>query len=35
MTRSVPWRRIAYAICAIATLATLLYTIGAPVNHGG
>ena len=30
MTRANPWRRIAYAICAVATLAALLYTIGAP-----
>jgi len=35
MTRTVSRWRIAYAVCTIAGLATLLYTIGAPFNHGG
>jgi hypothetical protein len=27
--------RIAYAVLAFATIALLLYTIGAPYEHGG
>lgn len=29
------WRRAAFAVSTLASLATLLYTIGAPFNHGG
>jgi hypothetical protein len=35
LTTAISWRRIAYAICALATLAALLYTIGAPLDQGG
>jgi hypothetical protein len=35
LTRTISWRRLAYAICAVATLAALLYTIGAPWDQGG
>ena len=35
MTRSVTWRRAVYALLTLASLATLLYTIGAPYEHGG
>jgi hypothetical protein len=29
------WHRIALALFTLATLALLLYTIGAPHEHGG
>ena len=35
MTLSITWRRIVFAVFALASLATLLYTIGAPYEHGG
>jgi hypothetical protein len=35
MTWSVAWQRIAFAAGTLATLALLLYTIGAPFEHGG
>ncbi|MET3425613.1 hypothetical protein BJ973_004825 [Actinoplanes tereljensis] len=28
-------RRFTYALTTLATLALLLYTVGAPYNHGG
>jgi hypothetical protein len=35
MTQTIAWRRITIAVFALATLATLLYTIGAPYEQGG
>lgn len=35
MTLSITWRRATFAVLTLASLATLLYTIGAPYNHGG
>jgi hypothetical protein len=35
MTQTVTWRRITLAAFTLATLALLLYTIGAPHEHGG
>jgi len=35
MIWSVPWQRIAFAVGTLASLALLLYTIGAPFEHGG
>jgi hypothetical protein len=35
MTRVLSWRRIALAVVTLATLAMLLYTIGAPFDQGG
>jgi hypothetical protein len=35
MTLSVNWRRAVLAVFTLASLATLLYTIGAPFEHGG
>lgn len=29
------WRNLTLAACTLATLALLLYTIGAPHEHGG
>ncbi len=29
------WRRITLALFTLATLALLLYTVGAPYEHGG
>jgi hypothetical protein len=34
MTRSITWRRATYALLTLASLATLLYTIGAPMTEG-
>ena len=35
MTHVLSWRRIALAVITLATLAMLLYTIGAPFDQGG
>jgi hypothetical protein len=35
MTLSISWRRAVLAVLTLASLATLLYTIGAPYEHGG
>jgi hypothetical protein len=35
MTLSINWRRAVIAVFTLASLATLLYTIGAPFEHGG
>ncbi len=35
MTLSITWRQVAYAMFTLASLALLLYTIGAPHEHGG
>jgi hypothetical protein len=35
MTLVLTGRRIAYALMTLATLALLLYTVGAPHEHGG
>jgi hypothetical protein len=35
MTLSINWRRVVLAVFTLASLATLLYTIGAPYEHGG
>jgi hypothetical protein len=35
MSLSITWRRAAFALFTLASLATLLYTIGAPFEHGG
>ncbi len=35
MTLSITWRQVAYAMFPLASLALLLYTIGAPHEHGG
>jgi hypothetical protein len=35
MTHTPTWRRVTYAVMALATLALLLYTVGAPYEHGG
>jgi hypothetical protein len=35
MTRTTAWRRTTIAVLALATTALLLYTIGAPHEHGG
>jgi hypothetical protein len=35
MTRAIAWRRLAFAAFTLATLALLLYTVGAPFEHGG
>ena len=35
MTLSATWRRAVFAVLTLASLATLLYTIGAPYEHGG
>lgn len=35
MIKSITWQRAAYALLTLASLATLLYTIGAPFEHGG
>jgi len=35
MTRSSSWRRVTAALGTLAALGLLLYTIGAPFNHGG
>lgn len=35
MTLSMNWRRAVFAVFTLASLATLLYTIGAPFEHGG
>lgn len=35
MTRIIAWRHIAIAAFTLATTAALLYTIGAPFEHGG
>ena len=35
MTWAVPWQRIAAILAILASLALLLYTIGAPFEHGG
>jgi len=29
------WRRLVLALPTVATLALLLYTVGAPYDHGG
>lgn len=34
MTLAIIWRRAAYALLTLASLALLLYTIGAPVTEG-
>jgi hypothetical protein len=35
MTQKVGWRRLTIAVHTLATMALLLYTIGAPHEHGG
>ena len=35
MTRALTWRRLALALMTLTTLALLLYTVGAPYEHGG
>ena len=35
MTLSISWRRVVLVAFTLASLATLLYTIGAPYEHGG
>jgi hypothetical protein len=35
MTRVLSWQRIVLAVFTVASLALLLYTIGAPYEHGG
>ncbi len=35
MTPTIAWRRLAIAVLALTTMALLLYTIGAPHEHGG
>jgi hypothetical protein len=35
MTQTIAWRRITIAVIALATMAALLYTIGAPFEQGG
>jgi hypothetical protein len=35
MTRTVRWREIVIAACTLAAVALLLFTIGAPHEHGG
>jgi hypothetical protein len=35
MTRTIAWRTITTAVLTPATMALLLYTIGAPHEHGG
>jgi hypothetical protein len=35
MIRVLSWRRVVPAVCTVATLVMLLYTIGAPFEHGG
>jgi len=35
MTWTKPWRRAALAAYPLAALALLLYTVGAPFEHGG
>jgi hypothetical protein len=34
MTLVVTWRRAAYAVLTLASLALLLYTVGAPLTEG-
>jgi hypothetical protein len=34
MTLAIAWRRVAYAMLTLASLAMLLYTIGAPLTEG-
>jgi hypothetical protein len=34
MTLAITWRRAAYAMFTLASLALLLYTIGAPFTEG-
>ena len=34
MTLANTWRRAAYALFALASLALLLYTVGAPMTEG-
>lgn len=34
MTLAVNWNRAAYALLTLASLALLLYTIGAPMTEG-
>jgi hypothetical protein len=35
MTQTIAWRRVALAVFALAAMASLLYTIGAPYEQGG
>jgi hypothetical protein len=35
MTRVINWRRLTFAAFTLATLALLLYTVGAPFDQGG
>lgn len=35
MTATLSWRRLTPAMFTLATLALLLYTSGAPYEHGG
>ena len=35
MTRTLTWQRVALIVLALFTLATLLYTVGAPFEIGG
>ena len=35
MTLSINYRRLAWALFTLASLALLLYTVGAPYEHGG
>jgi hypothetical protein len=34
MTLSINWRRVALAMFTLASLAVLLYTVGAPMTEG-
>lgn len=34
MTLALNWRRIAFAMFTLASLALLLYTVGAPMTEG-
>lgn len=34
MTTTINWRRILFAVYLLASIATLLYTIGAPSTEG-
>jgi hypothetical protein len=34
MTLSINWRRVALAMFTLASLAMLLYTVGAPMTEG-
>jgi hypothetical protein len=35
MIYAITWRRVALVVFTLATFAVLLYTVGAPFEHGG